>query len=79
MSRSREATEQVAEYLLGTASSVVDACHTLELDEALIEGDILDESVFECEQCGWWCSMDEAHDASCGWVCDDCNGETEDD
>jgi hypothetical protein len=34
----------------------------------------LDELVFECAVCGWWCSMDEANDTDGGeYACTDCS------
>lgn len=30
----------------------------------------VDDRVFCCDECGWWCSTDELND---GQLCDDCN------
>lgn len=35
----------------------------------------LDEQVFYCEGCGWYCDADERH---VGDLCDDCHDERED-
>lgn len=31
-----------------------------------------DEIAFECAECGWYCSMDEANESGGGYVCDEC-------
>lgn len=36
---------------------------------------ILDDNVFYCENCGWYCDADERH---AGDLCDDCHDERED-
>ena len=33
----------------------------------------IDERIFQCEQCGWWCSTDELHDDSNEKTCEDCS------
>lgn len=38
-------------------------------DEAL---GMLDDNVFYCESCGWWCDADERYD---GDICTDCHDE----
>jgi len=35
----------------------------------------LDNRIFECDCCGWWCEMSEAVDTDCGPVCDQCKPE----
>lgn len=43
------------------------------------ELNVVDNEVFCCEGCGWWCSIDEmAVNASEGLYCDDCVEELED-
>ena len=40
---------------------------------------ILDEQIFSCPGCGWWCGQDEARESGLGEdVCRDC-GNTDDD
>jgi predicted RNA-binding Zn-ribbon protein involved in translation (DUF1610 family) len=36
----------------------------------------LDELVFECETCGWWC--DRSEESSTDMVCDECDDNEED-
>lgn len=37
----------------------------------------IDNELFECQQCGWWCEMSEHHESTSGenGKCDDCFGE----
>lgn len=37
----------------------------------------IDNQIFLCEQCGWWCETSEAHENTDGGgdLCDDCFGE----
>lgn len=40
----------------------------------------LDELVFCCVGCNWWCSQDECNETEGGeWACDDCTAETDGD
>lgn len=53
------------EYLKGTTNSLgLDEFSTAELM-------VLDEEIFECEQCGWWCDKDEESENPL--VCTECN------
>jgi hypothetical protein len=55
---------QKIEELRGTTNS-------LDLDEfTTAELMVLDEEIFECEQCGWWCSKDEESEHPL--VCTEC-------
>lgn len=62
--------EQAAVALLGTAKNL----HSLGVTFEVASGDTLfcrrlDELVFECQECGWWCSVDELHNDE---LCEDC-------
>jgi len=35
----------------------------------------LDNCIFECDTCGWWCELCEAVDTDTGPVCDQCKPE----
>ena len=37
--------------------------------EALLE---LDDIVFCCAGCGWWCAAEECNELDAEWFCDDC-------
>lgn len=38
----------------------------------------LDEEIFCCDSCGWWCESCEEHEHNGDRVCDDCNEDDED-
>jgi formylmethanofuran dehydrogenase subunit E len=33
---------------------------------------ILDEHIFNCDQCGWWFDTCEKNNADGNWVCEEC-------
>lgn len=35
----------------------------------------IDNEMFECGQCGWWCEAGEAHEGNMEDVCSDCHEE----
>ena len=39
----------------------------------------LDNVVFECSGCGWWCGVDEKNDCDGEALCDQCNDENDED
>jgi len=46
-------------------------CNHLDLDDfTVVELQLLDEEIFECEQCGWWCELNEMSEDA--MVCTDC-------
>lgn len=82
----REAAERFADHVAGTASmsNIEDILEQLELPPYADNSEFLqelDDKVFECDGCGWWCRTEEANDApnGCGYLCDDCNEEEDDD
>jgi rubrerythrin len=63
--------EQIAHELQGTCNSYPE-----ELEEDLELAEMVEEHVFLCAQCGWWCEQSEANEGPDGEdVCDDCAGE----
>ena len=32
----------------------------------------IDQAIFLCDECGWWCSQDENSEKVEEWVCEDC-------
>jgi len=65
-------TEIVGRYLGSCESLAWDDEDFLEQNDLL---DTLDEEMFECEQCGWWCSRDEEGEEPN--TCIDCTPEEE--
>lgn len=63
--------QAVADDLIGTCQSLHDVATEDEQNDLVFCG-ALDGHVFECEGCGWWCGMEEAHDGAGGFICDDC-------
>jgi formylmethanofuran dehydrogenase subunit E len=47
-----------------------------EQNEIAIER-LVDNEIFNCDTCGWWCEMSEASDSDQGMVCDGCYDEEE--
>lgn len=65
---SNERAVEIADALVGTCQSTLAAMTEDEEDDVVLMS-ILDEIIFCCDQCGWWCPVDEVHD---GMLCDDC-------
>lgn len=64
----------IAEDLRGTCQSLMDALAKHDMEAAANDIDFtqaLDELVFECEQCSWWCELSEMADAQ--HICTDCD------
>lgn len=77
-----EAAETFANHVRGTASmsGVADILEQLGLPA--YEDDktfcaTLDQLVFECDCCGWWCDTDEVADVSNDMVCEECHDATD--
>lgn len=66
--------QQVAEDLQGTCKSLYDVLTDEEQDDEAIMLEI-DQKVFLCPECDWWCERSEETDDG---RCDDCNPEGED-
>ena len=66
--------EEAAEQLQGTCKTIVELRPEFEAaqdDQTFC--DRLDEIVFECTVCNWWCEQSEmAEDCGNEWVCQDC-------
>lgn len=73
-----DAARKVAEVLQGTtlitieqALVQIEANPALETDQTFC-GE-LDQLVFECNECGWWCELSEmSNRPEYDYVCDDC-------
>lgn len=73
-----KAAEKIANYLIGTASSIEQACETLEFDEGWQNNSewcaVFDGMCFCCVQCGWWCGADEyGEDIDDQLACGECS------
>lgn len=60
--------EELAARLQGTCENAADEIEGL-TDDELIE---LDNLVFCCTGCSWWCEIGEAVESSDGDICQDC-------
>lgn len=65
----QEVAERAAEELQGSARSLDDVMTEEQRDDVDVMR-LLDELVFECPECGWWCEIAEQTDDG---RCDDCN------
>jgi len=72
-----EQLERLKDYLIGSCNTIQEAMETLfELDEDdLTDEEIenLDQDIFKCAECGWWCEISEESgiDES-DLICNDC-------
>ena len=69
--------EELIEYLQGSCNTLDDGLEALfngEVAELSEEGHaILDERIFNCTECGWWCAQEEnAAEEGEEWICKDC-------
>ena len=71
------AGKAVAEKLAGTANETIESALTdlglplgVRDDPAFVLA--FDESVFECDCCGWWCWTEEQSEREGEFFCDDC-------
>jgi hypothetical protein len=73
-----EAAELVADEIRDTTISLSEVLETLELPAEYVDNATfcatLDQLVFECVGCGWWCGTDETGQDSDGGElrCDEC-------
>jgi hypothetical protein len=83
---SKKLTQELIEYLIGTCQSLDEGMSTLEIeDEELIDLEMIDDQMFRCEECSWWCeagTWSEWQDGVCnecspGHICDTCETEYE--
>lgn len=69
--------QEIADELIGTAKSYTDALEEGEdEDDGALETAVR-ELTFECDQCGWWASVEELHNdpesgQTCDEMCEDC-------
>lgn len=71
--------DKAAEQLEGTCKSI-DKLQDDEIDAARNDAVFcarLDELIFECETCNWWCEISEMAEGK-DWICDECSEEEKD-
>lgn len=70
--------QEVIDDLVGTAQDLGSVCEQHGFTQDQLTRDELaqiDDWIFECEVCGWWCGTDERFDAE---TCTDCHEAEED-
>lgn len=64
--------EEAAHDLQGTCSTLIEKGYEEESDDRVFCGR-LDELVFECTECNWWCEQSEmAENPDDEWICQEC-------
>lgn len=67
--------DKIIEELLGTSQSLENVCNYFGISvKDLIENEIkeIDEEIFQCDGCGWWCETSERNDLCGDALCEDC-------
>lgn len=68
--------ETLIDRLRGTTESMTAVCEDLDLDDTDSEVcAAVDQEIFCCTLCGWWCPQDEESSEEAGldeWTCWDC-------
>lgn len=58
---------ELVDDLRGTCKSLDIELYTVD------ERNELDDEIFCCEECGWWCDVDELNERDGNQLCNDCN------
>lgn len=74
--------DNTIEYLRGTCTNTIDSAVN-ELYPGMNEGDLtvdetnqIDDEIFECDDCGWWCEVSQRCETDGdGDVCEECHSE----
>ncbi len=75
--------QQIIDRLQGQCMiTLADACEEVGLKEDDLtssDHDMIDNQIFNCEKCGWWCEIGEANinPEGGGDICNDCKEEDE--
>lgn len=67
--------KQIIEELQGTAKSLNEVCNSFGLDSnqlTIEELELLDEEIFQCQNCGWWVDVTEKNERDFDFVCNEC-------
>ncbi len=75
--------QELIEYLQGTCKSLSEGLDAFDLEEDDLTDEqrqTIDDEIFNCSKCGWWCEISqEVGSETCGeLVCDDCFEDEED-
>lgn len=62
--------QEIVDNLNGTCSSILNVLNEGE-EETKELNDYIDQRIFECETCGWWCELSEMSESE-EWSCTDC-------
>ena len=67
--------------LQGTCKSISDFLPEGMNQDDLTQNDLseIDQEIFLCDGCGWWCEVSESNDRGGENVCDDCKDEENED
>ena len=73
--------QKLIDYLQGTCNSLSDGIETIypgmdDMDLIQEDYDTMDNQIFHCETCGWWC---ESHEQQESGECEDCAVEEDED
>ena len=74
---------KITEYLQGTCMNslddVIQIFYPDMTEDDLIQKDydFIDNEIFLCDECGWWCEICESNDVDGDNKCDDCAEEEE--
>lgn len=72
---SKERAQEIVDELNGTCKSIAECLEDGEDDSDPVLTAKIDDQIFCCSRCDWWCEQGEAHEGSDGDVCDDCEEE----
>lgn len=73
----KERLDEIVDHLKGSCLTIYAELEDDE-DEDVVQ-EHLDQFIFECEGCGWWCEIDELHNDTDAQLCDDCYDKDDED
>jgi formylmethanofuran dehydrogenase subunit E len=77
----QDEVNELVNYIQGTVMSLDNATEQLfgvsEMDLDIESLSMIDDYVFECSNCGWWCEISEQNEIYGDSVCDGCLDEEE--
>lgn len=80
MSFTRERINEIIDQLRGTCIPLADMLEDGEDEDDKGLCDAIDQEIFLCPCCNWWCERVEGHESDLGEdICDDCHKETDND